>query len=1108
MSRRDVLALGNQIHGDVHEALSNIEQAFLNGGDIIRDEDELIPAAIQQLCEIIRTGSNPVLLARAASCIGTIANVLPKRRDQIRDRGGVVSSLLAMCAPRVGDAGAIPELNLMIHEYSVYALFNLACKCNNIQADIVEYNGIDIMVGLTKSYRLTDAHADCCHLTKHRTRTVSSPVDEQRSSLPHPAKDSLENLVLGNTVSAKVVRLFGQPAVQCQRSCGNAVCSPSRPAFAVDLFHEGKSVQDLLASDGVVWTAPGDSGTDNKNPVSSLVLRVERIMDDGVHFWATVDSPGTTSSEETLAGLSLDQAFPCCLKDAVPSQLERCNVLKYSLATLALLARHRQSYCTLISDHLEHITLMYLLPNLDVCSEAVTCIFYTAGLPNAAHRMAAQGVLEDMLDLCERCLPCLPDSSAVLVSSVCVIHRLISHCNLCRHHLCQLPKWPILAQGLQLVDKELEKNVIVSCLKVIVGDAELSAYIDTPADSESSSASSPETPARSRATSVSSKKTVRVHEQNDPRGMVDLHGENQLRIARKKPTAKPRPAASCSSSLEVADQHIRAAMSHTHAYSTLASSTRMNGHCYARGDSSSNSSSVSLNQANPPVRQARGALSTATSSECSEGDLSCTDGQMSPGSRAAPHHPRSDEDRSAHRPTANGVAPASTGPVEASKPCSNVGRGRGNKLRMVAQGINAGHEEVQRPSGMSRSVTFPSKDPTLGTKTNLNGPLTGMSAKAGHTGFRSQLRGERPAASLPGASSPGQAVDDDEFEVKPGHPSLRLHKYRHIADTAPIKGVDASNQSQSHRKKNKSGRHPNAKDKSPGEEYRVRKLFATSEDGVESSFACISSGHDKTDAEFPAADVRFYNEGEQVSKTVVTASLPLEYYDKASAASKAWKKCVDDMTDSIATAGATGGKLLFDDDRYYTLGSTVPFRNDITHELRTVLSVIVRAQREFVQRTLCGFLNSGEGGTIYLGIDSDGVVSGVQWNRKLRDDFRLVVDQMMHNFKPVVSADLFYIHFVDCVDSSVAASDSMRQALENVFVIELGVRKTAGMIFVTGVDHCFLREGRTTKHLTMDDVRKMVMAEQEKRYIKEINSLRAQLQVVQSLNLSRMGAIS
>ena len=109
MSRRDLLVLGQRVPGDLKAAIENVEKAVLSNGPLMQDEKEQLPAAIQGICDILKKNSDPMVLARAASCAGTLAHVRRKHREELVDRG-MVSSLLAMCAPRTtGENLNFPE---------------------------------------------------------------------------------------------------------------------------------------------------------------------------------------------------------------------------------------------------------------------------------------------------------------------------------------------------------------------------------------------------------------------------------------------------------------------------------------------------------------------------------------------------------------------------------------------------------------------------------------------------------------------------------------------------------------------------------------------------------------------------------------------------------------------------------------------------------------------------------------------------------------------------------------------------------------------------------------------------------------------------------------
>lgn len=74
-------------------------------------------------------------------------------------------------------------------------------------------------------------------------------------------------------------------------------------AFTADVYlPNGRLLSDCLADDGHVWTAPNDSDVDSKTPSASMSLRVTRVMEDGVHFWARFEGNGA-DEDELLAEL-------------------------------------------------------------------------------------------------------------------------------------------------------------------------------------------------------------------------------------------------------------------------------------------------------------------------------------------------------------------------------------------------------------------------------------------------------------------------------------------------------------------------------------------------------------------------------------------------------------------------------------------------------------------------------------------------------------------------------------------------------------------------------------------------------------------------------------
>lgn len=66
----------------------------------------------------------------------------------------------------------------------------------------------------------------------------------------------------------------------------------------------------------------------------------------------------------------------------------------------------------------------------------------------------------------------------------------------------------------------------------------------------------------------------------------------------------------------------------------------------------------------------------------------------------------------------------------------------------------------------------------------------------------------------------------------------------------------------------------------------------------------------------------------------------------------------------------------------------------------------------FVYRNLCGFLNSGLGGTVYVGVQDDGAVTGLRFTKYQQDHLLLSLQDAMNAFKPPVPSFMYSAKFV------------------------------------------------------------------------------------------------
>ncbi|XP_064408287.1 schlafen-like protein 1 [Latimeria chalumnae] len=72
------------------------------------------------------------------------------------------------------------------------------------------------------------------------------------------------------------------------------------------------------------------------------------------------------------------------------------------------------------------------------------------------------------------------------------------------------------------------------------------------------------------------------------------------------------------------------------------------------------------------------------------------------------------------------------------------------------------------------------------------------------------------------------------------------------------------------------------------------------------------------------------------------------------------------------------------------------------------------ALKHHVRKYACAFLN-GEGGSLFVGVDDDGIVRGIECSHKDEDRTRLLVDSILKGYKPPVFPEAYSLSFVPVV---------------------------------------------------------------------------------------------
>ncbi|XP_050389478.1 uncharacterized protein LOC126808632 isoform X1 [Patella vulgata] len=199
----------------------------------------------------------------------------------------------------------------------------------------------------------------------------------------------------------------------------------------------------------------------------------------------------------------------------------------------------------------------------------------------------------------------------------------------------------------------------------------------------------------------------------------------------------------------------------------------------------------------------------------------------------------------------------------------------------------------------------------------------------------------------------------------------------------------------------------------------------------------------------------------------------------------------DDENDDIQTVNAGQKPNPLDREQFYILNSNTGLENTTTVELLTSCS-LSSVSPDFLAEITCGMFNTGKGGTICFGIESDGVVFGLYLAREERDNFRVGVDKMMNErLKPAILHYQFSVTYVPVVKEN-PQTESLTP-LEDVYVVEIYLESKPDIFYSCNKGQCFYRFGDKTNRLNTQEVRQLVVLEEEALFKKEIHALQSKL---------------
>ena len=152
---------------------------------------------------------------------------------------------------------------------------------------------------------------------------------------------------------------------------------------------------------------------------------------------------------------------------------------------------------------------------------------------------------------------------------------------------------------------------------------------------------------------------------------------------------------------------------------------------------------------------------------------------------------------------------------------------------------------------------------------------------------------------------------------------------------------------------------------------------------------------------------------------------------------------------------------------YYIYDDTVQFIEDHYHEFKCL-----KLHLDTVIKYICGFLNS-KGGTLYFGINNDGIVKGTDIKEYEIQSFKKKLYDSLKKFVPPVDEEEVNVNFVPVykVNNKVQTASIM----PNSFVIEIIIKKPSwNDLFFTNYKECFVKRSASINQLKTKEIKYLV----------------------------------
>ncbi|XP_064599194.1 uncharacterized protein LOC135465782 isoform X2 [Liolophura sinensis] len=127
--------------------------------------------------------------------------------------------------------------------------------------------------------------------------------------------------------------------------------------------------------------------------------------------------------------------------------------------------------------------------------------------------------------------------------------------------------------------------------------------------------------------------------------------------------------------------------------------------------------------------------------------------------------------------------------------------------------------------------------------------------------------------------------------------------------------------------------------------------------------------------------------------------------------------------------------------KYYEKDSVIPVEEDFLHEFKGHRNLAVeelppssqvharqeKATRKAASRNINAFLNTGKGGTLYMGILDDGTVKGIDLTQYQKDHVQASLDDLMMRYSPPVKPHRYKLQFIPVLDKALSEQAKLQQ---------------------------------------------------------------------------------